>query len=112
LRPFLWALAAVASFGFGLSKTGVPGIGILGVALLAQAFDDNSPGIAVPLLIVGDFVAGYIYYRHAIWSKMLRMFPWAAVGILIGYYEQSLLKARGDNGKSLTHLIGWILIAL
>ena len=102
-----WWLAATGSVCFGLSKTGIPGVGILGVALFARAFAVNSPGIALPLLIVADFVALGMYFRYAIWSKMLRMFPWAAIGIVIGF----LLMRRIDP-KELNRVIGWILLAL
>ena len=111
LNTFLWTLAAVGSFGFGLSKTGIPGVGILGVALLAQAFP-KSQGIALPLLIVSDFVAGYVYFRHAIWSKMLRMFPWAAIGIIAGYALMLHLQSQPDSAQLINHWIGWMLVAL
>jgi uncharacterized membrane protein YfcA len=63
-------------------------------------------------LIVADFVAGFAYFKHAVWSKMFRMFPWAAVGIFAGYYVISLLKGRPDNAQILNQLIGWILVVL
>ncbi|HLX62233.1 MAG TPA: sulfite exporter TauE/SafE family protein [Planctomycetota bacterium] len=106
-----WTLAAAGSFGFGLSKTGIPGVGILGVALFAHVFP-NSPGIVLPLLIAADFVAGYVYFRHAVWSKLLRMFPWAAAGIGIGSYGMLRLAADPNGAKLLNVVIGWILIAL
>ena len=79
-----WLCALAGAFGFGLSKTGIPGVGILGVALFAIVYP-KSNGIALPLLIVADFVAGYAYFKYAIWSKMLRMFPWAVGGVLCGF---------------------------
>ena len=38
---------------------------------------------------------------------MLRMFPWAALGILIGFYFMSRI-----NPTELNRVIGWILVAL
>jgi len=102
-----WTLAALGSLCFGLSKTGIPGVGIFGVALFASAFEINSPGIALPLLLVSDVVAGLSYFRHAVWSKLLRMFPWAAAGIFIGYLAMGRIDPKSLNG-----VIGWILIAL
>ncbi len=90
LPPLFWSLAAVGSFGFGLSKTGIPGVGILGVALFALVFE-KSPGLALPLLIAADCVAGTAYFKHAAWPKMIRMFPWAGLGILGGYWLLSLI---------------------
>lgn len=102
-----WTLAAFGSVCFGLSKTGIPGVGILGVAIFARVFHVNSPGIALPLLILADFVAGAAYFRFAVWPKMLRMFPWAAIGILIGYFMIGRI-----NPVELNRVIGWILVAL
>lgn len=109
-----WCLAALGSFGFGLSKTGIPGVGILGVALFALVFE-RSPGLALPLLIAADFVAGFAYFRLAVWPKMLRMFPWAAIGIFLGCWMMSLINTpehRDTAPKTLNHIIGWTLIAL
>jgi uncharacterized membrane protein YfcA len=109
-----WFFAALGSFGFGLSKTGIPGVGILGVALFALVFS-RSPGIALPLLIAADCVAGTAYFRHAVWSKMLRMFPWAGAGILAGFYVMNLLNApdlKDSGAHRLNQIIGWILIVL
>jgi uncharacterized membrane protein YfcA len=100
-----WLCVLGASFGFGLSKTGIPGVGILGVALFALV-KPKSNGIALPLLIVADFVAGYAYFRYAVWSKMLRMFPWAAAGVLGGFW------LLGRVPGQLNLIIGWILIIL
>ncbi|MEI6232370.1 MAG: sulfite exporter TauE/SafE family protein [Planctomycetota bacterium] len=114
IPPLLWCLAALGSVGFGLSKTGIPGVGILGVALFAVVFK-KSPGLALPLLIVADFVAGYAYYKLAIWSKMFRMFPWAAIGIFIGFWVMGVINEQPDKevaASTLNHIIGGILIAL
>src|SRR3982751_5405245 len=96
LNPLFWCLAAVGSFGFGLSKTGIPGVGILGVALFALVFK-ASPGVALPLLIAADCVAGAVYFKHAQWPKMLRMFPWAALGILAGFGLLSLINTDANK---------------
>ncbi len=114
IPPVLWSLAALGSIGFGLSKTGIPGVGILGVALFAVVFQ-KSPGLALPLLIVADFVAGFAYYRLAVWPKMLRMFPWAAIGILAGFWMLNAINSsehKDSAPKTLNHIIGWMLIAL
>lgn len=110
----LWCVAALGSIGFGLSKTGIPGVGILGVALFAIVFK-KSPGLALPLLIAADVVAGVAYWRLAVWSKMLRMFPWAAIGIFAGFAVLAHINTPENKETApttLNHVIGWILIAL
>lgn len=114
LSPLLWALAAIGAFGFGLSKTGIPGVGILGVAIFALVFK-RSPGVALPLLIAADFVAGAVYFKFAQWPKMLRMFPWAALGIFCGYGLLVLIdtpERKATAAETLNHIIGWILVVL
>ena len=88
LRPvhFEWhqlALGAAAAFLVGLSKTAVPGLGILIVVLMATAFEDAklSVGALLPLLICGDLFAVGYYRRHAQWKRIWPLLPWVAVGM-------------------------------
>ena len=51
IYPWQWACAALASSLIGLSKTGIPGLGILGVALFTLVFDPKeSVGIVLPMV--------------------------------------------------------------
>lgn len=76
----------MGAFIVGLSKTGIPGIGILCVALFAVVYPTfNSVGIILPLLIVGDFLAVGLYRRHASWKHLWRLFPWTALGVVAGW---------------------------
>ena len=89
-------------------------MGILGVALFALVFE-RSPGLALPLLIAADWVAGVAYYKDAVWPKILRMFPWAAVGIFLGYWVMAKINTPENAAtapRTFNHIIGWILIAL
>lgn len=70
-----------------MAKTGVPGIGIIVVLLMALAFPGNtklSVGVLLPMLITGDVVAVAWYRRHAQWDKLWRLFPAVALGIGAG----------------------------
>src|SRR5215204_2347947 len=56
----LWqcALGALGAFLVGLSKTGIPGLGILNVAIFALVFPAReSVGLVLVILICGDLVA-------------------------------------------------------
>lgn len=80
-----WVLAFLASFILGISKSGIKGIAIIIVTLMALAFGaKESTGLIVPLLIVGDIFAVIYYNRHAQWSYILRFLPWMVFGVLIG----------------------------
>jgi uncharacterized membrane protein YfcA len=68
----------------GMAKTGLSGVGLMVVPILANAFGGRpSVGLLLPLLIFADVFAVTWYHRHAGWKHILRLFPWALAGILI-----------------------------
>jgi uncharacterized protein len=108
LAPWQWMLAAVAAMVIGLSKTGIAGLGILSVAVFANLMPAReASGFALPLLICADVVAVMVYRRHAQWSHLWRLFPWTAVGVVIGYFSLARL-----NNRSASILIGTIILAM
>lgn len=85
LTPEAWLIAALAALIVGASKSGLPGGGVLAVALFAQIFPAReSTGALLPVLIVGDLLAVTMLRRHANWPQLWRLFPWTALGILLG----------------------------
>jgi uncharacterized membrane protein YfcA len=104
-----WQLVAAvfAAYGIGLSKTGIVGIGIVAISLFAFALGAPSVGIVLPLLICTDCIAVLSYRRHADWSHLWRLFPWAAIGIVIGW-----LTMRHIDARQVGPLIGWLLLLL
>jgi uncharacterized membrane protein YfcA len=108
LEPWQWALAAAGAYLVGLSKTGIAGLGVLSVALFASALPAReSTGIVLVVLIGADIVAVTAYRREVSWPHLLRLFPWAAAGVIIGY----LIMGRID-GQTTQRLIGIILVSL
>ena len=80
-----WALAAFATFLIGISKSGLKGLSLFNVTLLALAFGaKSSTGIIMPFLVLGDILAVVYYNRHAQWKPILKILPWMVIGILIG----------------------------
>jgi uncharacterized membrane protein YfcA len=68
-----------------MSKTGLSGVGIMVVPLLASAFGGRpSVGLLLPILIFADLFAVTWYHRHAEWKHILRLLPWALAGIACG----------------------------
>ncbi len=103
-----WTLAAVSALIVGLSKTGVPGLAIIFVPLFAFVLPARlSTGALLPLLILGDVVAVTWYRRHAVWGHLLKLFPWAAAGIVLGF----LAMGRIDD-RQLRPVIGVIVIVM
>jgi uncharacterized membrane protein YfcA len=103
-----WALAGLGALLVGLAKTGLPGLSLLFVSIFASIIPARrSTGVVVPLLILGDVIAVLSYRRHAQWSHLWRLFPWAAAGVLAGYFA---LKRMNDRQASTA--IGLIVVAL
>lgn len=85
LTPLDWGLILLGAILVGFAKTGLSGVGTLAVLLLASVFEARpSTGILLPMLCLGDLFALRYYHRHAEWSHVLRLLPWALVGVGIG----------------------------
>ena len=81
-----WLIAGVAALVVGCAKTGMPGLGLLAVPLMAVAFGGRvSVGALLPMLIVADCFAVYWYRRHAQWSHLWRLLPWVVAGLAVGF---------------------------
>jgi len=90
-----WVLGAVCALLVGFSKTGVAGIGIVIIPIMAEVFDPRESTAAMLLmLIVGDVFAVAWYRRHAIWRTLLALLPWVMPGILLGWYALGRLDEK------------------
>lgn len=107
-EPWQWALLATGAILVGLSKSGIPGIGILAVAVFQWIIPPKeATGLVLPLLIVGDIAAVATYREHTQWRHVVRLFPWTAAGVVLGYFVFS----RIDN-RAASILIGAILLGM
>lgn len=79
------ALLALIPILVGMAKTGIHGVGMAAVPLLAVLFGGRlSSGIMLPILCIADVFAVIYYHRHANWSHLMKLFPWAALGVIAG----------------------------
>ena len=88
MDPVFLAFASFGVFVFGISKGGVPGpIAMLAVPVMSFAMSPlQAAGILLPLLIIMDFSALYLYWKKWI-NKILKIIiPASIVGILFGTY--------------------------
>ena len=70
-----------------MAKTGLGGLGMIVVPVLANIFGSkSSTGILLLLLIMADFFGVYYYHRHAELKKIIQLVPSALMGILTGVY--------------------------
>jgi uncharacterized protein len=107
-EPWQWGLLALGAMLVGVSKSGIPGLGILTVAIFSNLLPARaSTGVVLPLLIVGDIVAAATYLRHTRWSHVARLFPWTIGGVVAGYFALRLI-----DDRTAAVLIGAILLGM
>lgn len=100
-----WLWGVVGAILIGLTKTGIPGLGILVAALFANLMPaKQASGFVLPMLILGDLVAVASYWRHADWRQLLRLMPWTALGVALGWFAMS----RIDDSQA-RRLVGVIV---
>jgi uncharacterized protein len=103
-----WVIAAISALVVGLSKTGLVGIGIVGSIGLTLVLPAKTvTGAILPLLILGDIVAVAMFRRHANWAQLLRIFPWAALGVTVGWFMLDKL----DN-HAINRVVGVIVVTI
>ena len=84
LDSLQWVLLGLCGLLIGMAKTGLSGLGLMVVPILANAFGGRpSVGLLLPILIFADIFAVSWYNRHAEWKHILRLLPWAISGILL-----------------------------
>ena len=103
-----WMIGCFCAYLVGVAKTGVPGIGILVVPLMAVMLSDakESAGWLLPLLCAADIFAVLYWRRHtAIW-KLFTLAPWVASGMVIGAIALTL------NERFLRPIVGGIVFVM
>ena len=82
----LWLAAGAAAFLTGAAKSGIPGLGILSVPLMALVLPAKiSVGTLLPLLIAADLIALRLHHQHARGRQIAALMPWVAVGMYAAY---------------------------
>jgi len=108
LSPGNLILLLLSGFMIGVSKTGVPGLGMLAIILSAMALPArSSTGIVLVMLICGDIFAVAYYRRSAVWKHLLMIIPWAFCGIVIGYFFLGRI-----NDRQLKPVIAFIILSI
>jgi len=109
LDQIQWGVLILCAFLTGLTKSGIPGLGILTVTLMAATLPAMaSTGVLLPMLIMADVFA-VVAYRHAVeWSHLKRILPWTIGGVLAGFGLMHL--ARGWGDVQFRRFIGWVVL--
>ncbi len=112
MEPYQWITGALAALWVGISKTGVPGIGILVVPLLGIGFGGRlGAGVMLPLLIMGDVFAVAWYKQHCQWEKLVSLLPWVVVGLALGT-AVLWITGGGKSSKDVTDVVIGGLVAV
>ena len=108
LDLFGWIVVALCALMVGATKTGIPGLGILVVPLMALAMPaEKSVGTLLGILILADLFA-IVYHRHnAKWSHVLRLLPVALAGIITAYFALKKI-----DPEQLKPIIGGIVLIM
>ena len=87
LTVLQWVAICFTVFILGLSKSGIKGIGIIIVVILAFVFGEKtSTGILLPMLIAADILAVVYYNKHVQWSYIKKLLPAMIIGVLVGVW--------------------------
>jgi uncharacterized protein len=107
----LWLYAIPAAILIGVSKTGLPGVSILAIVLMTEAYPGNawsSAGAILPVLLAGDVFAVAWYRRHADWGRLASLLPYVAAGMAPGAWF--LYTYRSDT--IFRPFVGWIVLGM
>lgn len=92
LNPEQWFWVILCALFVGMAKTGIAGVGMLIVPILATIFGGKtSTGILLPMLCIADVFAVSYYHRHAEWKYIWKLMPSTVAGVLVGLYVGSLV---------------------
>lgn len=88
-----WAVAILAVFIVGLSKSGLVGsVGMVAVPMLALVMPArDATGMMLPVLLAMDAIAIWVYRKDANWHVLRIMLPGAVVGTLLGWLLWSVV---------------------
>ena len=90
-----YVLAIVSAFTVGLSKGGLPMVGMLGVPLMALSISPvAAAALLLPIYIVSDMFGLWVYRRDFDRRNLLILIPATTLGIAIGWATYSITSER------------------
>jgi uncharacterized membrane protein YfcA len=78
----IWLVTLGSAWLVGVSKSGLKGIAMVTIPLLAHFYGGMaSAGLLVPFLVFGDLFAIRYYYKSLRWEHIKKLYPYALAGI-------------------------------
>jgi len=111
LNVFQWSIILLSGMLIGMSKVGVPGVSMIVVPVLAFIFGaKQSTGVLLPILMMADIFGVAYYRRHANWNHLIKVIPWAVVGLLLALWVGKLV--NDNQFKNLIAILVFLSIGL
>ena len=102
-----WTWIILCALCVGMAKTGLSGVGMFIVPVLASVFGaKSSTGILLPMLIMADIIGVSYYHRHADIKLLLKLIPATVIGVLAGVYVGDII-----NDEQFKTLLAIIILA-
>jgi uncharacterized membrane protein YfcA len=96
LSAWEWCAVIFCGLCIGMAKTGINGLGMITVPILAILFGAKpSTGILLPMLCCADMFAVAYYRRNAEWKYIIRLLPWALAGFVFALFTDHLIPDKG-----------------
>lgn len=111
LSPLQWFLMAMCGMLIGMSKVGVPGVSMIVVPILAFIFGGKqSTGVLLPILMMADIFGVAYYRRHAQWTYLFKILPWAFIGVALALWVGDIV--NDEQFKNIIAILVFICIGL
>ena len=106
-----WVIIMACGMLIGMSKVGVPGVSMIVVPALAFIFGAKaSTGVLLPILMMADIFGVAYYRRHANWGHLIKVLPWAVVGLLLALWVGE--KVNDEQFKNLIAILVFLSVGL
>ncbi len=97
--PAFWCAAVLAAALVGLSKGGLPVVGMLGVPVLALVISPiAAAGVLLPVFVLSDMIGLYAYRRSFDRRVLAALAPAATLGVGLGWLTASIVSERAVEG--------------
>ncbi|MBS4963422.1 MAG: sulfite exporter TauE/SafE family protein [Phocaeicola dorei] len=106
--PIHWGILFLSAFIIGMSKTGIQGLSLISVPLMALVFGAKpSTGLILPILCAADLIAVLYYRRKAEWKYVFKLLPAALAGFVVALFVDKIVPPT-----EFKHLMGGCLAAI
>jgi len=111
INPELIVILLTSALLTGMTKTGISGLGLVSVPLMALAFGAReSTGVLLPVLIMADIYAVIYYHRSAEWKLIIKILPPAILGIGLGIVTGEMISP--DQFRLLLSIVVLTMVVL